>query len=313
VAFAELLQRYGIDVEYHVRDGQIVDTRPSQPVVVLYPPGDDPGADRVLRGEVAERSIRNTPLLWTVLVRAGRNLDLQRGQIEAATRLYVLRALAQPARWDTTSRPLRELLNSERGVAVLIDRAIQEGAREREAGVVRVVGAMRKVADRLRLPDIAQVRQREAEVLAQVRGDLIADRDIAQSVAAAQTSLGLLLRRCDQPGATVAGVLAPPESTIPRARVDEAIPRVDDKSLPTNIPPGSWLADPTALRDGLTAQRDQLALDPATPPANTVPALRQFLRARRTALGRLVAYAANAGGVLRRVERILNAPDLQGP
>ena len=312
-AFAERLQRFGVDVEYTVRDGDITDNAPDQPVVVVYPPGDDPAPDTVLRGVAAERSIRNTPLLWSVLVRAGRDRELQLAQIEAATRYYVLRSLAQPARWNGTSRPLRELLNSSRGTAILIDRAIQEGARDRAAGTVRVVAAMRKVADRDGLTDIADVRQREAAVIVQVRDDLAADRDIARSVQAAQAGLDVLLRRCDQAGATPATVLARPESAVPRTRVDEALGRVDDKSLPTNVPAGSWLADPEALRAGLTGQRDQLALDPANPPVNTVPALRQFLRARRTALGRLVVYAANAATVLRRVQDIVDAPDLQGP
>ena len=305
--FAELFQQFGVDVEYAPSDGEVDATR-SSPMVLQ--PADNPLApNAVFRGIAAENSIRDTPQLWSVFIAAGRDRDMQLAQLEAATRSYVLLPLTRLATWNSTSAPLRELLASEQGIAILIDRSVQEGA---TTGPIRVIGAMRFVAQAQQLAAIENIVSREREVLDQVSADMTADLAIRQAVNAAVVALGRLIQSCDAAGATVAGILASADAAIPATQLDLAIPQTDNKSLPTAIPGNSWLADPATLRASLQQQRIDLQLDAAHPPAATVATLKAYLEQHWTALGKLIEYSAGIGDVLNRVTRIRQS-GLKGP
>ncbi len=84
--FARLFQTYGIDVEFDVSGGAISNAE----VVVL-----DPATNTLLRGVPAEEAIRDSQRLSAIFMRAGRDVAVQRIQIQAATRDYVLPALGR--------------------------------------------------------------------------------------------------------------------------------------------------------------------------------------------------------------------------
>ncbi len=91
VEFQSLFVDFGIDVEFNVRAGK----SENETIVVL-----DPTTGTVLRGLPAERAIRASKKLSAVFVRAGRNVDVQRTQVEGATRDFVLPALAMRVQYD---------------------------------------------------------------------------------------------------------------------------------------------------------------------------------------------------------------------
>lgn len=108
--FHEYLGQYGVDV-LPDRDGDPV------PVCV------DTARRRVLYGNRAEQRIGDDPLLVSLFIRAGRDPEVQRLQIEAACEQYVRPALR--ARWSGIV--LSSVLRSPKGLAMLIDRKIHEG------------------------------------------------------------------------------------------------------------------------------------------------------------------------------------------
>jgi hypothetical protein len=320
-----MFQAFGIDVEFNVVGGNI-----ANPVIVVL----DPATGTVLRGTAAEAAIRDSQRLSAVFIRAGRSLDVQRVEVEAATRDYVLPALARtvsftadiievlavpggavtathagaaarafratPAfaalnaagriveRTATTSAGLETLLASEQGVAVLMDRAIQEGV---GGGAARLRAALRWVADRDGLTDIAGAD--EGDVLQQVVDDLTADIDIAAMLNRAQAHLETLRRAAAVAGATVAAIVGRAEAASARTEVDDAIAELPNNSLG---------ASRRSLETHLPVQRARMNFAPA--PA-TIAALRTLLAGIRGALDTHKPNAGNARAFRARVQDIL--------
>lgn len=327
--FASMFQTFGIDVEFNVVGGQIQNAA----LVVL-----DPATNTILRGTTAEEAIRDSQRLSTVFIRAGRNIDVQRVQIETATRDYILPSLGRQATFnadivEVLSAPggavtathagaaarafrttpaftglsaagrirqrrlasregMENLLASEQGVAVLMDRAIQEGV---GGGAVRLKAAMRFIADRQGLTDIARVSAFEQDVIQQVVDDLTADIDIATHIDRARAHLRTLHRAAGAAGATVAGILARPQAASARTEINNAITALPRKS------PGS---SRTNLGGHLPAQRVRLNFTPA--PAN-IGALRNLLADIRDDLNQHKPKAGNARSFRVRVQAILGS------
>ena len=330
--FGQMFGTFGIGVEFNVAGGSIRNAS----VVLL-----DPTSQRVLRGVEAETWIRKSPQLSAAFIRAGRNVDVQRVQIEAATRDYVLNSLATPVTFEadvcevlaapngaveetragakarairatprygslkgakrirdrsvTTSARIETLLTSEQGIAILMDRAIQDGPGPGGAGALRIVGALRWVADREGSTDIAQVAGREHMVLQQVADDYTADADISDQLGAAISAVEALRRAAKD--ATVAGVVALASANAARQAVDRAL---------ENVPRKSFVAVRTQLSKELPAQRARLNFAP--PPAD-VTALQTLLREISDALRRLQSpvQADNARAKLKRVKDVLTS------
>jgi hypothetical protein len=332
--FAAQFQAFGIDAEFNVVNGRIANA-----AVVLL----DPAASRVLRGVAAETAIRDSARLAAVFIRAGRNLDVQRVQIEAAARDYVLPSLAAPAsftadvveelaapngavtatyagasarafratpvyasrraanrtreRQINSSARIETLLNSEQGLAILMDRAIQDGAGPGGGGVVRFVGAMRWVADREGFTTISLVSGREGLVLQQVVDDFTADSEISGHLDGAIGAVAALAQVAAGAAATVAGVLAMAQAGVARQAVDRAV---------ATLPRKSFVPSRTQLANGLPVERARLNFAP--PPA-TIAALRTLLRSIRDTLATLrqPVEAGNALAKRKRVQDILDS------
>src|SRR5207253_3200043 len=158
-------------------DRQIANAR----IVVL-----DPDARQVLRGRSAETAVARDPRLWVVFVAAGRDPEVQEIEAEAAARLYVLNSLRARVKGSTTT--FGQILKSEQGVAVLVDRSVQEGAGEGAAGTSRVGGAARTVAARHGVAQLTDDRF-EREVIVQVADDVRADIELIRAIPAAVSAL----------------------------------------------------------------------------------------------------------------------------
>ncbi|HVB97647.1 MAG TPA: DUF4157 domain-containing protein [Chloroflexota bacterium] len=332
-AFARMFQSFGIDVEFNVTASGNIE---NASLVVV-----DPASGHTLRGTAAESFIRDSHRLSAVFIRAGRDADVQRTQIEAATRDFVLPSLGASARLDanvvevlsapggtvtathvgaaarafraspgfatlraagrirertaTTSAALGTLLTSEQGMATLMDRAIQEGAGAHGGGVVRLVGAIRWVADHLGLADVSLVAGHEHDVLQQVVEDLTADIDIADHLQAATDALNALHTAARAHGATVATVVAMSEASTARTEVDAAIAEVPSKSFTTGR---------THLETGLPPERSRLNF---TPPPASVGALATEIQHIRSRLNALEPNAGNARMFRQRTRDILSS------
>ena len=179
-----------------------------------------------------------------------------------------------------------------------MDRSIQDGAGPGGGGVVRLVGALRWVADREGLTTIAPVAARERLVLQQVVDDFTADGEISDQLDAAIAAVGALKQAAAAGAATVAGVLALPEAATARQAVDRAL---------AIVPRKSFVPSRTQLATGLPTERGRLNFAPS--PAN-IAALRTLL----TGIGNtLVALrrpvdGANARAKRARVQDILASP-----
>jgi Cellulase (glycosyl hydrolase family 5) len=348
--FVRTFQDYGIDVEYDVSAGEI---RRASLVVM------NPASATVERGILAEERVRDDKRLSAVFVRAGRDVAVQRCEIEAATRDYLLvsldfaathrtevievldapggsitethvgaaaRTLRATPRYQqlqtvgrvrersaASSAPLRALLRSEQGIAVAMDRAVQEGSVDHDAGLAglggvgRVVGALRWVADRRGLEDIAAVAPFEGEATRQVVDDFAADVEIAGHLDEATLAVTRLAAAGRQPGATVAGTLGGSDAPAARTALDRAIAALPRKSFITIAGP-MW-EKRSVLEQQLTAERRNLDFDPPPPSApelsSRADAITARLRARRPP-------AAVAADMRTRVQAILDS-DLARP
>jgi hypothetical protein len=290
--FRDLLQKFGIDVEFTVSGGAINAPR----VVVL-----DPAAASVLRSAAAEAAIRDDKKLTAAIVLSGRDRDVQLTQIEAAVRDYVLPALNGTVSWGAgATAPLKSLLRSQKGMAALFDRSIQEGvaaARRRfERIVQRIVSSAGGV-----VPTLSQLQMREADLLAELERDLQAAADVATRIARARGALETLIRAANVAGAALAAVLARTELADARRAVQEARAGLSDVVNVTS-PPGETVD--TALRTmrtTLTAEESRLVLTPAPP---SVVALVTALTASRQALAGVAGPVSTAAMFLARIQRI---------
>lgn len=326
-AFASMFQTYGVDVEFNVVGGRIMN-----PTIVVL----DPTAGTVLRGTAAEAAIRDSARLSAIFIRAGRSADVQRAQVEAATRDYILPALcssasytadiievldapggtitathvgeaartfrATPAyttlvtagrvveRTSVTSATLQTLLSSQQGLATLMDRSIQEGL---GGGTARLAGAMLWVADNRGLTNITGVAALEAAVLQQVVNDFTADIDIAAMLGRTVTALRTL--KIAAAAATVAVVIARMEANTARTEVDNAV---------MALPRKSFGASRTRLETNIPTERTQLNFAP--PPA-TIAALRTLINGIITRLNGLTPNSTNATAMRARIRNILTS------
>jgi hypothetical protein len=173
--------------------------------------------------------------------------------------------------------------------------------------VNRLAGAVRWVADREGLLDVADVRRHEAGVIAQVPADLGTDVAIADALGDALGGAKRLAEAARAANATVAAVLALPDAATIRRGLDVAIALVPSKSLITRAP-GDWVrrADLEAELPVLRAQAG-FATAPATPAA-----LATQTDAIAAGIRRLRPPRDNASHMQERVGKLL-ASGLEGP
>ena len=289
--FRDLLQKYGIDVEFRSVRGGVDAAR----VVVV-----DPAGATVLRGAAAEGAIRDDKRLTAALVLSGRDRDVQLVQIEAAIRDYVRPILAAVVSWGARSRNrLGEILRSQKGTAALVDRAIQEGvlaARQRFERVVQQV-----VRSGAALSSLTDLQTREGDVLAELERDLQAAADVVDRLAQVRSSLAAMIAGASAAGATVSAVLARPELATARQALASArsgLPGIVYVTHASNVTVDATLA---AMASRLAAEDTRLALTPS--PADTATLVR-MLTASRQALGGVAGTLSAAPIFLARIQRI---------
>lgn len=292
--FLDLLQKFGIDVEFTVTDGAIRSPR----MIAL-----DPGSSAVLRAQAAEVAIRDDKKLTAALILSGRDRDVQLVQIEAAVRDYVLPALNATVSWAAGhGGRLGTILRSQKGMAALFDRSIQEGvegARRRfERVIQRVAGSAVPGAPK---PPIDEIQRREGDVLAELERDLQAAADVAARLARARTSLEALIAAANAPGGLLAGVLAQPELAVARRAVREARSGLAGVINVTTPPRVAVEATLQSMLTTLTSEDARLAL---TPPPPSPAALATVLTASRQALATVAGPVSTSAAFLARIQRI---------
>jgi hypothetical protein len=298
--FRDLLQKFGIDVEFGVAAGVIAGAR----LAVI-----DAAGTRVLRGTAAETAIREDKRLTAALILSGRDRDVQRVQIEAAVKGYVRPALAAAIAPSPRGgrAPLGQILHSQKGLAALFDRAIQEGVGAATRRFERVIQRVVRNAEPRTAPStpppppptIDDLRRREGDVLAELERDLQAAADVGAHVARARASLQALVQAAGAPGAAVTALLARPELAAARQAVTAA--RVGLSDVVNVSTGGNVDALLTAVTAALTDEERRLALTP--PPASTAD-LTAALTASRQALERLAGPFSTAPRFLDRIRRI---------
>jgi len=113
-AFANSFQAYGIDV---VKDE-----------LVITPPDGTPA----LKGEAAANAIMKNPRLSAVMAHAGRNNEIQKGEVQAASELEIEHALGQQVQFGEGKNKITTtagaLVTSEYGVGVLANTFVHSGS-----------------------------------------------------------------------------------------------------------------------------------------------------------------------------------------
>lgn len=323
-AFRRMFQTYGIDVE-HTRSGPVLTVldpasgtvlrgekaesaiRDSQKLsAVFIRAGRDPGVQHGQIEAAAQGYVR--PTLGAQVEFSADVIDVlsSTGAIEATHAGAAARAFRQTNAYQTlrserriqerrarSSSEMRALLPSEQGMAVVMDRAIQEGAGEKGGGTTRVRGAMQWVADREGLTDIAQVAGREQRVLQQVVDDYSTDIEIASRLDQTLRAIDGLKTATREKHATVEGVLANADAERARRAIQEAEDLIPQKSFVAN-------------RSQFAAALQQADAKLGSTPGSLV-ALRNDLAAIRRALVRVKPNAADMAARRKRVQDILNS------
>ncbi len=299
--FRDLFQKFGLDVEFVVARGAIDQSR----LVVL-----DPDGSRVLRSSAAEAAVRDDKRLTAVLIVSGRDRDVQRTQLEAAVRDYVLPILNASVSWASTIRQraaVKDLFRSQKGMAALFDRCIQEGlgaARRRVERIIqRLVTALppegpKKPAP---TPSPADMQRREGDILAELERDLQAAAEVADRIGRARRALTTLVGATRATGATPASILARSELADARKAVSEArvgVPGVVNATTATGVTVEAALGSMTTT---LASEEGRLAMTTAPP---TLDALRETLVSSRQALATALAPVATSPMFLSRIQRI---------
>jgi hypothetical protein len=296
--FRDLLQKFGIDVEFTVPGGAITGAR----MVVL-----DAAGTRVLRGTAAETAIRDDKRLTTALILSGRDRDVQLVQIEAAIRGYVLPALNTTVAPSTRGGSVRlgDILRSQKAMASLFDRAIQEGIGGAKRRFERIIQRLVRNAEPRPLPTpppplptTAQLQSREGDVLAELERDLQAATNVGTNITRARASLDTVIRAAGAAGAAVPGLLARPELAAARRAVTDARVGLADV---VNLSTANVDTELARMNTTLTAEETRLALTPA--PAS-VAELRTALTASRQALATIAGPLSTAPMFLGRIQRI---------
>jgi hypothetical protein len=293
--FRDLLLKLGIDVEFTVTGGAIAAAR----VVVL-----DPAASAVRRGVAAETAIRDDKKLTAALIVSGRDRDVQLAQIEAAIRGYVRPALASTVSWPRggPATALGQLLRTQKGMAALFDRAIQEGVGAARRRFERVIERLVRNPDPQAPPVTrADLQSREGDILAELERDLQAAADVGAHITRARAALGAVIVGASAAGATVAGLLARTELADARRAVTEA--RTSLTGVVNVTPAGTATVDATVatMSTTLAAEETRLALTPS--PASLAD-LGAALTASREALAAVARPVAAAAMFLARIKRI---------
>jgi hypothetical protein len=301
--FRDLLRKFGIDVEFTVSGGTITGAR-----LVVF----DGAATRVLRGTAAETAIHDDKRLTTVLILSGRDRDVQLVQLEAAVRGYV-----RPSLGLTIVPSVRggrvlsgRVLQTQKGMAALFDRAIQEGLGAAKRRFERVIRRMVRNAEPLptptnprppppRPPTEIELQRREGDILSEIERDLQAAADVASNIRSARASLQALIGAAGTAGASVGGVTAHPE--LPSARQAVTAARVAIADVVNIVTGGNVDTRLAAITAALTAEEARLALTPA--PA-TVADLSASLAASRHELEKIAGPFSTAAMFLDRIRRI---------
>lgn len=295
--FRELLQKYGVDVEYGVSGGAIA--RGPRMVVL------DPAGARILRGDAAETAIRDDKRLTTALILSGRDADVQRVQIEAAAHNYVRPILAARVTWrGGRGATLAEIFRSQKGMAILFDRTIQEGlsaAQRRFERVIRTVTRDPGTKPPPPAPTLDDLRRREGDLLSEVERDLQSAHDVGASLTRARERLDTLVAAASAAGATVAAIASRPELADVRQAVTAALVALDGVSNVSPAAGASVDATLANMRSSLDAERTRLAL--TSVPAS-VGALSTALTESRQTLTAVARPVATASTYLDRVKRI---------
>jgi hypothetical protein len=244
------------------------------------------------------------------LILSGRDRDVQLAQIEAAVRDYVLPALASTVSWAVAA-PVRarlgDLLRSQKGMAALFDRSIQEGlgaARRRfERVIQRLVRSAvpNPVPPGAVTPTLADLQGREGDVLAKLERDLQAAADVVARIARARAALETLNQVASATGATLAGVLARPELADARRALTDARTGLSGVVNVTSPPNATVDATLGTMNTILQAEEARLRLIPS--PASLAD-LATALAASRRALAPVAGPLSTSPMFLARVQRI---------
>lgn len=293
--FRDLLQAVGIDVEFALKDGKV-----ESPQIVVW----DPATGAALRGQAAETSIRDDKRLTTALSLSGRDRDVQLAQIEAAVRDYVRPAL--DARITVSGRSaarLGTILRSQKGMAALFDRSIQEGVERARRRFERVIQRVAAAAGAP--PSVPMLQAREGDILAELERDLQAAADVAQRIAEARAALLTLSNAATTDGASVPSLLVRPELADARRAVASArtgLGGIVNVSSPRGVPIERTLQTMATTLEG---EASRLSLTTAPPGA---PALASVFTLSRQALATIAAPVSTAPAFLSRIQRIRRSP-----
>lgn len=125
-AFAQQFERYGIDVEYSIANGDIQKAQ-----LAVF----DPRVQRWLRRISAETLLKNDKRLTALFIRAAYDTNMQQAQIESAVRRYVIPALDIKFSKHlkvgdkivlTAGQPITLAIRSVKGVTALIDLSVNK-------------------------------------------------------------------------------------------------------------------------------------------------------------------------------------------
>jgi hypothetical protein len=310
-AFRRVFAAFGIEVEYDLEGDDVLNA-----VVTVV----DPASARLLRGSEAETALQADPRMWAAFVAAGADRDVQLAQIDAATRDYVRPPLAAPVEYTAasgmpTSATLSALLDSEKGLAMLIDRAVQEGP---DVAVKRLGAALRRVAVDQGLAAIGRVAPFEASVLRQVVFDLDADLDLWQRIASAVAGVAALKAAAAEQDAVVADVLAGPSAAAARTALDAAVAAANRKSLYVKDERLTYLVSRDWILTRIAPQRTALDFTPAPTTPVQVASAADAVQTGLTALLPFKTaadqdYLARLRAIRNRVAEIRDTADLAGP
>jgi hypothetical protein len=113
-AFAKHFQVYGIDV---VGNELMITPQDGSPAI---------------KGDEAAKALMRNPRLTAVLAHAGRNNEIQKGEVQAASQLEIEEALSQPVLFvsgkETVSTTAGALITSEYGVGLLANMFVHSGS-----------------------------------------------------------------------------------------------------------------------------------------------------------------------------------------
>lgn len=339
-AFHTMFQVYGIDVEFNLKN-----TKALSPVITVI----EPITQKTLKGDNAESLIRDNKKLSAVFVRAGHNLETQRGQIEAATQNYVIPSLKREVSFSAevvevldpltdkvkksyvgraarefrlkseysslkkanlireqkvnTKSNLEKILLSEKGLAMLFDRSIQEGV---GTGPKRIEAAIKWVADKRGLKNINDTAKYEQEVMKQVIDDLMVDSNVKHRINKATENLRTLLKKIPLlKNESILTILQQPEINVANEEIKQSIVILVGKSDQIN-----------QQETYQTLQSILLALEFPAKPSEVKSIKKQIIFAMGSLIRlskKLNKRSKNAKAFANRLRNILNSTSLANP